>query len=72
MPLIPLTIGWVLFWLGTVVTTCTQCDTGSMVTGAVLSLPFYAVGLFLVLGLARGGMSSRLCLVALPGLAYQT
>ena len=71
IPLIPLTIGFGLFYLGTVVTTCTQCDTGSMVTGAILSLPFYIIGLFLVTRQTRAGLSSRLCLLALPGLFYQ-
>ncbi len=71
IPLIPLSVGWGLFYLGTVVTTCTQCDTGSMDTRAFLSLPFYLIGLVLVARQTRAGWSSRLCLVALPGLFYQ-
>jgi hypothetical protein len=71
IPAIPLLAGWFLFWIGTITTTCTQCDTDSMVVSAILSLPFYLVAIWLVSRQARGGTSSRITLVFIPLLAYQ-
>lgn len=36
--------GFALSWIGTFATTCTQNDTDSLLTGMILSAPFYLAG----------------------------
>ena len=62
-------LGFVLSWIGTFATTCTQNDTDSLLTGMILSAPFYLAGtlilLFQRLGKAEAWMAAPLLAVLL-------
>lgn len=60
-----------LAWLGFTVTTCTQCDTGSLVAGVVNSTPVYLVGLILFYWGRPSATSLLVACLSVPLIAIQ-
>ena len=66
-----LVLGGVLVWLGLNVTTCTMCDTDSLVTGLILSTPIFFVSIALLLYGRPSIVSIVLCFALVPLLGNQ-
>lgn len=49
LSILVLYFGFAFSWIGTFATTCTQNDTDSLLTGMILSAPFYLAGVLVLL-----------------------
>lgn len=69
--LMSLVIGWLLFWTATIATTCTQCDTDSIVAASWFSTPFYLASWLTLRPTRMLGRQTLLAVIFTPPLLYQ-